>query len=171
MYINTLPFQLFSSVRFYEAVLIYFLIASLLSSCLSHENKISIKNIRNSEWSKDSMIHFEFNQNQPHEKLNLLYQVQYHPSYAFQNIWLKYTLKDPEGLPLIVSRDNLFLFEPSTGKPLGERSRSKNYQLAYFLKDVVLEKKGKYTIDIQHYMRPDVLVGIQSMGVLIQKSE
>lgn len=150
---------------------LFLLIISCLYSCSSFEKKISIRNLKNSEWQKDSLLHFDFNLNQAKNKLNFLYQVQYLPSYPFQNIWLTYTLKDPDGLELIHSKDNLFLFEPLSGRPLGEHSKNRNYALAYFLKDVVLTKQGKYTIDIQHYMRPDVLTGIESLGVMIEKSE
>jgi len=150
---------------------IFSLIISYLCSCSSFEKKISLQNLKNNEWQKDSLLHYEFDLNQAHNKLNFLYQVQYLPTYPFQNIWLKYTLNDPDGQELIHATDNLFLFEPSSGKPLGEYSKNRNYKLAYFLKDVVLTKKGKYKIDIQHYMRPNVLTGIESLGVIIEESE
>jgi len=147
------------------------LILSLIASCGGFENKIVVRNLKNSEWQKDSLLYYEINLNQPDQTVNLLYQVQYLPSYSFQNVWLKYTLKDPDGKQLIQSKDNLFLFEPGSGRPFGLHSGQKNYQLAYFLKDVVLKKKGKYTIDIQHYMRPEILSGIQSLGIIAEKSK
>jgi gliding motility-associated lipoprotein GldH len=150
---------------------IFALIISQLYSCTSFENKISIQNLKNYEWQKDTLLHFEFDLNQDKSRLNFLYQVQYLPLYPFQNIWLRYILKDPDGKELIRSKDNLFLFDASSGKPLGEYSKNRNYKLAYFLKDVVLTKKGIYTVDIQHYMRPDVLTGIESLGVMIEESE
>ena len=147
------------------------LIVSCLYSCTSFEKKVSIINLKNNEWQKDSLLNFDFNLNQVKNKINFLYQVQYQPSYPFQNIWLKYTLKDPDGLELINSKDNLFLFQPSSGKPLGGYSKNRNYTLAYFLKDVVLTKPGSYSISIQNYMRPEILIGIESLGVVVEESE
>ena len=150
---------------------ILLLIISSLHSCSSFEKKICIRNLKNNEWQKDSLLKFKFNLNQPTNKFNFLYQVQYLPSYSFQNIWLKYTLKDPDGHDLIQSKDNLFLFEPNTGKPLGDQSKNRNYALAYFRKNVELTKSGIYTIDIQHYMRPNILTGIESIGIVVEESE
>ena len=169
MYCSNLLFRKLIGLKFPTIFFFFLLIISVLFSCEQKEKNVFIKKLKNDGWSKDSFIHFEFEVKKSGEKINFLYQVQYDPSYPYQNIWLKYKLSAPGGAELVQAKDNLFLFDPASGKPTGEYSKKKNYKLAYFLKEVVLEKKGKYTIDIHHYMRPEKLEGIQSLGLVLER--
>jgi gliding motility-associated lipoprotein GldH len=152
-------------------VLVVLLVGSSLISCQDHSYPVSIRNIVKSQWAQDQYLDFEFKTQSTGEQVDLLYQVQYGPEYSFENIWLKYWLIGPKNDTLIISKDNLFLFEPGVGKPIGTGTRNRIFLDAYFLKNVQLKDPGTYKIRLRHYMRKDSLYGIQAMGVKVKASE
>jgi gliding motility-associated lipoprotein GldH len=147
--------------------ILYFLFILVLS-CQSDINVIKIRPLRNSTWASSQKIKFEFKNENIIEPVNFLYQVQYQPNFPFQNIWLKYKLINPKGDTMITAKDNLFLFEPSTGRPTGTGSKDRIYLNAYFLKNVTLKDTGTYQILLQHEMRVDSLFGIEAIGLKIK---
>jgi gliding motility-associated lipoprotein GldH len=147
------------------------LVGSGLFSCQDHSFPVRIQNLDNHRWAQDQYLDFEFKTHSSGEKVDLLYQVQYGPDYPFENIWLKYWLIGPKNDTLIISKDNLFLFQPSVGKPIGTGTRNRIFLDAYFLKNVQLKDQGIYKIKLRHYMRKDSLSGIQAMGVKVKDSE
>lgn len=152
---------------------ITFFLALLLSicGCDSEYSLTQVQNFPESVWKKDSIISFKFKIERPVSPLNLLYQVQFQPDYPFENIWLDYSLKGPDGNELTASRDNLNLFEPKTGKPLGDGVGNRIFLDAFFLKSIRLKDTGVYRLDVKHYMRQENLTGIQSLGLKIRPSE
>jgi gliding motility-associated lipoprotein GldH len=147
------------------------LISSLLWSCNSETFPVMLHPLKNSIWAADQDLVFDFQVQNPSQTVDMLYQVQYDRGYAFENIWLKYWLIGPKRDTLIRSRDNLFLFEPKTGRPIGTGPPERLFLDAYFLKKVRLEDTGKYTLRIRQYMRKDSLEGIQSLGIKIREPE
>jgi len=152
-------------------ILVILVIGSSLFSCEDHTFPVRIQNLINSRWAQDQYLDFEFKTSSSGEQVDLLYQVQYGQDYPFENIWLKYWLIGPKNDTLIISKDNLFLFQPGVGKPLGAGTRNRIFLDAYFLKNVQLKDPGTYKIRLRHYMRKDSLAGIQAMGVKVKISE
>jgi gliding motility-associated lipoprotein GldH len=147
------------------------LLMSGLMACQDHSFPVQIQNLKNNQWAQNQVLNFEFKTQSPGEQVDLLYQVQYGPDYPFENIWLRYWLIGPKNDTLITSKDNLFLFEPGIGKPIGTGTQNRIYLDAYFLKNVQLKNPGTYKIKLRHYMRKDSLSGIQSFGVKVKVSE
>jgi len=143
-------------------------LAGSLSGCKESDSKVWIRSLPASGWYADSSLHYSFFIPEPGEKRDLLYQVQYSPNYSFENIWLKYWLIGPKKDTLIQSRDNLFLFQPKTGNPLGTGTHLRLFLDAYFLKAVVFKDTGLYQLHVKHYMRKKDLTGIQSLGLKIK---
>ena len=146
-------------------------VCSFLFSCQDHSFPVRIRSLVNQRWAQDQYLEFEFKTHSPDEQVDLLYQVQYGPEYSFENIWLKYWLIGPKNDTLIISKDNLFLFEPGVGKPIGTGTGKRIFLDAYFLKNVRLKDQGLYKIKLRHYMRKDSLYGIQAMGVKVKNSD
>lgn len=151
--------------------LLNFVVCSCLFSCQDHSFPVHIRSLVNQRWAQDQYLEFEFKTHSPEEQVDLLYQVQYGPDYPFENIWLKYWLIGPKNDTLIISKDNLFLFQPGVGKPMGVGTRNRIFLDAFFLKNVQLKDPGMYKIKLRHYMRKDSLNGIQAMGVKVKDSE
>lgn len=148
-----------------------FLATVILLSCHSEPFPVKIQSLRKSIWPKDKTLEFDFLVQKPSQSVDMLYQVQYGRDYGFENIWLKYWLIGPRKDTLIISKDNLFLFTPNSGKPIGIGPKQRLFLDAYFLKNVLLKDTGKYKIHIRHYMRKDSLAGIQAMGIKLRESE
>ena len=152
-------------------ILVVLVVGSCLFSCQDHSFPVRIQNLVHNRWPQDQYLDFEFKTLSSGEQVDLLYQVQYGLDYPFENIWLKYWLIGPKNDTLIISKDNLFLFQPGVGKPFGTGTRNRIYLDAYFLKNVQLKDPGTYKIKLRHYMRKDSLEGIQAMGVKVKISE
>jgi gliding motility-associated lipoprotein GldH len=152
-------------------VLVVLLVGSCLFSCRDHSFPVRILSLANNRWAYDQNLDFEFKTHSPGEKVDFLYQVQYGPNYPFENIWLKYWLIGPKNDTLIISKDNLFLFQPGVGKPIGTGTGNRIFLDAYFLKNVLLKEPGTYKLKLRQYMRKDSLTGIQAMGVKVKDSE
>jgi gliding motility-associated lipoprotein GldH len=150
--------------------LFIFLIFSILFSCQRKKNEIKIVVINQEKWAATKPLDFEFRTITSNFQTDFLYQVQMNPEFAWENIWLNYCLQGPKGDTLICSTDNLFLFEPKTGKPYGRGCRERLFLDAYFLKNVILKDTGMYKISIRHYLRTDTLQGIQSIGIRMKES-
>lgn len=146
------------------------MIASFFVSCGDHKRNVKIQNFKNGNWTAEKVLQFQFSNNLKKNQTDFLYQVAYTESFPVQNIWLKYALKDPNGKILITSKDNLDLFNKVTGRPLGVVGAQKIYSRAYFLKGILLEDTGSYTLSVQHYLRMDTLGGIQALGVEMRQN-
>lgn len=142
---------------------------ALFAGCSGPEFPVKVRNLPPAGWAEDSVLHFSFRPSGPGQRVDLLYQVRHLSDYPFQNIYLKYTLRGPRRDTLVQSCDNLFLFEPATGKPVGRRAGKLIWLDAYFLRNVTLRDTGTYTLDVQQYMRRKSLNGIESIGLKIRK--
>lgn len=153
-----------------KKILFIFLIFSILFSCQRKKSEIKIATINQEKWPANESLDFKFRTETENFQTDFLYQVQMNPEFAYENIWLNYCLQGPKGDTLICSTDNLFLFEPKTGKPYGQGCRERLFLDAYFLKNVILKDTGIYKISIRHYLRTDTLQGIQSIGIRMKES-
>lgn len=151
--------------------ILFLLLFSGFACCNSDFSHTQIKEIPVSGWNKDSVLTYDFKVEGPIAPVDFLYQVQFNEDYSFENIWLDYSLIGPKGEILTASRDNLTLFEPKTGKPLGVGGKNRIFLDAYFLKGVRLKDTGRYQLKLKQYMRQDHLLGIQSMGLKVRPIE
>jgi gliding motility-associated lipoprotein GldH len=66
--------------------------------------------------------------------------------------------------------DELVLFDPSTGKKLGEGLGDVYDHKILAFKGFSFPKKGKYKIQVKQYMRQNPLADIVSVGFTIEKA-
>lgn len=149
---------------------VIFLIISLLGGCGQKDSLLGIVSIPEYGWPYEPSLEFQFRQKQDDGPLDMLYQLQYEPEFSSENIWLSYLLKGPAGDTIIRSTDNLFLFQPGSGKPLGSGCRERFFITAFFLKGIRLKDTGTYRLYIRHQMRDDTLKGVQALGIRLKKS-
>jgi gliding motility-associated lipoprotein GldH len=147
---------------------LFWALGFLMMSCQPETKLAGLQAIPREKWGSRQILEFPFMIQEPGKSFDLLYQVQYRPSYSFENIYLKYWLIGPGQDTLIRSKDNLFLFEPRSGKPIGISSPTSIFLDSYFLRQVRLDVAGKYKVRVQHYMRKDSLEGIQSIGIKLK---
>jgi gliding motility-associated lipoprotein GldH len=78
-------------------------------------------------------------------------------------------LTDEKGKVIHQHLDEIVLFDPVTGKPMGEGLGDIYDHKVLAFKDFKFPKKGKYKIQIRQYMRQNPLVDIVSAGVSVEK--
>lgn len=141
----------------------------VFQSCQSTYHPLGIEDLSQKGWHQDSVLSFPLLvEKEKPASFDLLYQLKVSDKYPYQNIWLKYKIFGPTGQLITESKDNLFLFDPKTGKSLATSAMGITYATAYFLKDVRFPTSGKYTIQVQHYMRKERVFGIENLAVLAQ---
>ena len=140
----------------------------IFSSCQTAPSYQSIKALPEAGWHQDSVVQLDFSILEPGQRFDLLYQIQYQDVYPFDNVYLKYWLTGPSGDTLISSRDNLFLFQPRVGKPIGIGLANHRMLDAYFLRNILLQDSGQYQVHVRHYMRKEKLEGIRQIGVKLR---
>lgn len=143
-------------------------LAAVFSGCQSAQPIQKMLALPEEGWHQDSTLQLTFSVPEAGQRFDLLYQLQYQESYPFDNIYLKYWLTDPKGDTLISSLDNLFLFEPRVGKPIGSGLANHRMLDAYFLKNILLQQAGDYTVHLKQYMRKQKLEGIRQIGVKLR---
>lgn len=92
--------------------------------------------------------------------------VKYNDRFAFHNLYVRYLLKDSLGNHLQDSLINIFLFDPKTGKPLGD-----GYGNVFTLFDTLpllhLQQNQGLKVQLIQYMRKEQLEGIEAVGLKI----
>ncbi|MGL4631647.1 MAG: gliding motility lipoprotein GldH [Leadbetterella sp.] len=90
--------------------------------------------------------------------------------YPFSNLYLDQKLVDPANKVVKQSTDQLILFDPKTGKPLGDGlgDMYDHSQAIPSLQNVVFPVEGVYKWSVKHKMRPDPLQGILSIGLKLE---
>ncbi len=111
-------------------------------------------------WNVNDSLHFSHNITQP-ESAAIAIAATYNEDYAFQNIYLRLSLKSPSGkASSYIVLDTLM---DKMGKWRGDAG--KTHTLYMDTLRLNLSEKGQYEIHIAQYMRKDTLCGIESIGV------
>lgn len=120
-------------------------------------------------WASDSILLFDFEINSTDTPVNVLYNVRNTLSYPFQNLYVKYTLQDTLGHILSEELVNQSLFDLKTGKPFGSGIGDVFDHRFEVLEEYSFKEPGTYRITLQHYMRPDTLTEIISVGIRVER--
>ncbi|MEM6522531.1 MAG: gliding motility lipoprotein GldH [Bacteroidota bacterium] len=149
-------------------ILLLFLVLTCVQGCDS--NRIYERNydLTDKMWASDNVMRFEFEVETSKEPVNLYFNVRNSLSYPFQNLYVKYTLKDT--LDQVFSEEliNYNLFDIKTGKPFGSGIGDVFDHRIELLGNYKFKNPGKYLVDLQHYMRPDTLNEIVSIGLRLE---
>jgi gliding motility-associated lipoprotein GldH len=139
----------------------------LLVSCNNSRVFNNYKNIDKQAWNKDSVISFTFNTEDTINHYNVLLNIRHNSEFKFQNLWLFTISTDPKGN---VAKDTLecYLYN-NIGKPLGQ-----DYFYVYempliYMNNIKFPTQGEYKFEIKQAMRDSLLIGIESLGLTIEK--
>ncbi len=94
--------------------------------------------------------------------------VRYNDTYEFHNLYVRYLLTDSTGNYLVDSLINIHLFDPKTGRPLGEGYGNvyTKYDTLPQIHSISGERLSAHFIQ---YMRKEELEGIEAVGLKIDK--
>ena len=119
-------------------------------------------------WLADSIAEFEFEISDAEVKYNLYYNVRNSLSYPYHNLYVKHSLEDTLGNELASGLQNMDLFDPVTGKPLGEGLGDIFDHRILAISNQEFPYNGKFRFKMQQFMRQDSLPLILSVGLRVE---
>ena len=138
----------------------------LIASCDNTRVFEEYKPIAKAGWHKDSLVVFNIPLFDTIQNHNLLVNVRNEISYKYSNLWLFIEIDQPGG-PSIIDTFELSLAHPS-GKWLGEGFGGLKTPQVIYRRNVYFPVSGHYTINIQHGMRDEKLMGISDIGFRVE---
>ena len=120
-------------------------------------------------WNVDSVPSFKFAIPEEGE-YDLYFNIRNTLEYPYQNLYVTYYLEDTIGNLLKTDLVNFNLFDPKTGKPLGEGGIGDIYGHQLMLLDNYRLENQPYTMRFQHYMRTDSLQDILAVGLRVEEN-
>lgn len=143
----------------------------LLSGCDRRSVYEGKKDFKSGYWVFNDPLRFDFEILDNSVAYNMEVNVRSTAKYSFQNIYLQYYLEDTTGSLLSKELKNLQLFNSVTGVPLGNGIGGVFDLSKPILEDYKFEHAGKYSLQIEQFMRQDSLPEILSVGVRVEKTE
>lgn len=140
-----------------------------LASCDKNRVYQQVYDFDDTGWSVDTIPSFTFDIEDAEPK-NLLLNLRYGLDYKEYNIYLKYHLLDSIGNELASELISIDLFDPKTGRPLGEGSSLYQNQLPV-LENYRFAKPGSYTFKVAQYTRENPAKEVYSVGVRVEEAE
>jgi len=137
-------------------------------SCDSQRIFDTYKRLPESGWHTDSLQLFTFDIASTTQNHNLYFNIRNDRSYGFSNLWLFVKIFPPEG-DLITDTIQVLLAHPD-GKWMGKGFSGIYTNQKPYRAHVYFPVEGKYTIQIQHGMRPKVLEGLTDIGIRVEKA-
>ena len=146
-------------------ILLFYL---LLTSC--DRNRIFEKNqnIDDRLWHKDSTISFLFPVEDIYHHYDIYVNIRNTNQYPYQNLYINYVLEDTLGNKIISDLSDLLLFDSKTGRPLGNGMGDIFDHQFIILEKVKFKNPGYYRININQYMRLDILPEIMAVGIRVE---
>jgi gliding motility-associated lipoprotein GldH len=139
-----------------------------LCNC-SDPSRVFEKNIDLPEniWLADSVATFEFEIKDAEVEYDLYYNIRNSLSYPYHNLYIRHTLEDSLGNMINSALQNMDLFDPITGKPLGEGLGDIFDHRILAISNQKFPRDGWYRFKMQQFMRQDSLPLILSVGLRV----
>jgi len=155
---------------------IYFiLIAVTLFSCDKKRVFDDYKSV-GSEWKKDSIVTFEFNQKDTLKPYNLFVNIRSNNDYQFNNLFLIVSLEQPGGLTKVDTLE--YEMANPDGTLMGEGFTDIKESKLFYKERVNFPKSGDYKVHIQQALRQtgkitgvEALTGVTEVGFRIESIE
>ena len=127
-------------------------------------------------WKKDSIVAFNFNQNDTLKPYNLFVNIRNNDNYQFNNLFLIVSMQQPDGL---VRKDTLqYEMANADGTLMGQGFSDIKENKLFYKEKVHFAKAGSYKIRIQQAVRKtgknegvSDLEGVTELGFRIESTE
>lgn len=141
------------------------------SSCQEKEIYYHFQEIKNAKWSKYDTLLFDidstlFELNKPY---NITIEVTNNINYPYQNIWF-FVQTDIGNDSLFSEISKEYLLADEFGRWKGSGFGSLYQTSLSFDKQIIFDTKRNYQIRIQQGMRDEPLIGIEKVGIKIEKA-
>jgi len=154
--------------------ILFYLMLIILVSCDEKRVFDEYKSV-GSSWKKNDIVSFDIPKLESTKRYNLFLNIRNNNDYPFNNLFLKVSLENPDGL---VKVDTLeYQMANPDGTLLGEGFSDVKESKLFFKENIKFDKKGSYKIKIQQAVRQSGkisgekdLKGITEVGFRIESS-
>jgi gliding motility-associated lipoprotein GldH len=145
------------------------LIISLFAfACTSNDVYFQYKSVAPKGWSKDSVYSFDIPISDTTVLYNVYVNVRNRGEYPYQNLWLFLSKTTPDKTQ---SKDSIECYlADQRGKWLGSGIGSIMEMPVLYQQNVRFKTKGTYHYKIVHGMRDSILIGINDIGMRVEKA-
>ncbi|MDN5205677.1 gliding motility lipoprotein GldH [Fulvivirgaceae bacterium BMA10] len=151
-------------------ILILIFCVLILNACDSSRVFEQNTDLENGYWPKNDVKAFDFEIKDETEAYNIYYNIRNSISYPYHNLYLTYSIEDSLGNNISQALQNMNLFDPKTGEPVGSGLGDIFDIQILALKDFKFKHPGKYTFRMQQFMRMDTLPDILAVGMRIERA-
>ena len=139
----------------------------LFVACTSNDVYFQYKSVTPKGWSKDSLLTFDINITDTTSAYDVYVNVRNRGEYPYQNLWLFLSKTAPDS---IQTKDSIECYlADQHGKWLGSGIGSVMEMPVLYRQNVHFKKAGIYKYKIVHGMRDSILVGINDIGMRVEK--
>ncbi|GAB3016178.1 hypothetical protein GCM10027284_39080 [Cyclobacterium sediminis] len=124
----------------------------------------SYQDLEKLEWVVTDTISFTLDSLETNTETSSILSIRYDDKYEYNNLYVRYFLKDSSQEIISDTLLNLQLFDPKTGKPLGQGYGNRRILYDTLPGNRVLSQSSYHFVQ---YMRKDTLSGIESVGLKI----
>jgi len=142
-------------------------ISFFIVSCNTNDVYFKYKAISSNGWNKDSLYTFDFPISDTLATYNVFVNVRNVGNYPYQNLWLFLSKMSPDSI-LINDSIECYLAD-NRGKWLGSGVGSIFEMPILYQQNVKFKNTGTYQYKIVHGMRDTVLIGINDIGIRVEK--
>ncbi|WP_159461381.1 gliding motility lipoprotein GldH [Dysgonomonas massiliensis] len=158
----------------YFIILISFLALGFIS-CSQKEIYYQYEELKNGKWNQttECVFYVDSASYDSLQSYDILLEVVHNNSYKYQNLWIGYTLELDADSIYTNKQEKEYIIADSEGKWYGSGFGS-SYQISMpLLKNVYFDKgnvRKNHRIRISHRMTDNPLIGIEKVGIKIEKS-
>lgn len=138
-------------------------------SCDSNAIYKSYEDLKDTNWFVKNVPTFTFEVKDEAIPYNIYLMIRNASQYPYNNLYLTRYIYGPDGKQISNRLEEIILFDPKTGRPLGKGLGDIYDHKVISSRDFKFPKKGKYTIKLKQYMRQDPLPYIMSVGISVEK--
>lgn len=150
-------------------LLITSLFALFFCSCNRKEYYGEVTMLPNEKWSIDNPLHFKVNIEDSMQYFNMYILLRNTTDFETQNFYVFMKTKYPDGH---IEQDTLgFILCDKFGKWTGKGNGRLKDNKFLFQPKVRFPYRGEYTFTVTQGMRDDVVQGIESFGIVLEKFE
>lgn len=148
-------------------LLFYSVVLFSMMSCQSNDVFSQYMQVPANGWNKDSALIFSFPVSDIKIKYNIYVNVRNRGEYPYQNMWLFLEKMSPDST---VSKDTInFYLADQRGKWLGSGVGQSFEMPVLYQQNISFQKAGTYRYRIFQGMRDSLLIGVNDVGIRIEK--
>lgn len=148
-------------------VLFAILIVLINVGCSKNDIFFQYQTIESQGWNKDSLYTFDVNIDDTLAAYNLYVNIRNKGDYPYQNLWLFLNKTSPDSIQ--VSDSIECYLADQRGKWLGAGVGSTKEMSVLYQQNIRFQSPGIYHYKIVHGMRDTILIGINDIGIRVEK--